>query len=213
MKPFWRGKGFSQVLYTLSLLFLALGLFTLGWAVWPAPSDAVQINIPAGALPGAPEGLAFDSLSEYELSISWPRWVRRGEVGLVHLRLTDLDHESTPTGKVRGLQVVLAEPSLFPLSLDPPGGVQANLGDDQELLLTWEVTGTERGSYPGKVYVSFGFYDDALVDLVEVPVAVVDLHIQVISLWGLEPGLVIWFGLLSLVLWGALFLLGRFAAG
>jgi hypothetical protein len=63
------------------------------------------------------------------------------------------------------------------------------------------------------MYVSFGFIDEAQAELVAVPVAVVDLHIQVIGLWGLDSGLVIWFGLVSLVLWGALFILGRVAAG
>ena len=203
----------SQLLYMLSLAFLGLGLFILGWAVWPTPTDAVQINIPAGQLPGAPEGSSFASLSDYALNISWPRWIRRNEVDLIHLRLTDLDQASFPGVETRRAQIVLVEPALYPLQITPPGSMQANLGDDQELTLTWEVTGTSQGDYPGKMFVSFGFYDEAREDLVSIPVAVVDLHIRVIELWGLESGMVIWVGMVGLVLWGALFLLGRVAAG
>ncbi len=211
MKRNQRGKvqRLSQFLYGLSLIFLALGLFILGWAVWPVQTDAVQFNIPAGVLPGAPEGNALASLSAYELNISWPRWMRQGEPGLIHLQLVDQDQEPLPEGVERAAQVVLVEPAIFPLQVEPPGGVQANLGDDQDLTLSWQVEGQERGSYPGKIFVSFGFYDQDLAELVTVPVAVVDLHIKVIGLWGLAPGLVIWFGLVSLVVWGALFLLGR----
>lgn len=197
----------SQFLYSLSLVFLGIGLYSLGWAVWPVPMDGVQFNIPAGALPGAPGESLFASLSDYSLEISWTSQVRRGEAGALHLRLTDLD--PLPPAEINASQVVLAEPALYPLRVDPPGEVQANLGDDQSLLLTWTVTGDQRGDYAGKLYVSFGFFDDAEDALIAVPVAVVDLHIQVIELWGIAPGMVIWFGFVSLVLWGVLFLLGR----
>jgi hypothetical protein len=210
-KPLVRSKHhrLSQFLYSLSLVFLGIGLFSLGWAVWAVPLDGIQFNIPAGALPGAPGEDRFDSLSDYSLEVSWPRWVRRGESGVLHLRLTDLD--PLPPAEMNASQVMLAEPALYPLRVDPPGEVQANLGDDQTMLLTWAVTGDQRGDYAGKLYVSFGFFDDAEDALITVPVAVVDLHIQVIELWGLQPGMVIWFGLVSLVLWGALFVLGRVA--
>ena len=217
--PYGKGHRFSQILYTLSLVFLVLGLFLLAWAVWPEPTDAIQINIPAGPLPGAPGEVDFTSLSDYALNISWPRWVRLGDVGQIHLRLTDLDDMPLPGGATRSVQMVLVEPILHPLPISPPGSVQANLGDDQELLLTWEVTGASRGEFAGKMFVSFGFFhddapteDEAQQRLVAIPVAVVDLHVQVIELWGLETALVIWFGLVSLVLWGALFILGRVAA-
>jgi hypothetical protein len=61
--------------------------------------------------------------------------------------------------------------------------------------------------------VSFGFFDETLGELVPVPVAVVDFSIQVVTLWGLARGLVLWLGVVGLVLWGALFILGRVAAG
>lgn len=202
----------SRFLYVLSLVFLSFGLFSLGWIAWPAPTDAVQLEIPAGTLPAAPAGADYVSLSDYALSISWPRWVRRGQTGEIHLRLTDLLQEPLSEGEARASQVVLIEPALYLLPVDPPGGVQANLGDDQDLQLTWQVRGDESGAYPGKLYVSFGFFDETLNDLVEVPVAVIDLNIRVIELWGLDSGLVIWLGLAGLLLWGALFVLGRVAA-
>lgn len=202
----------SGFLYALSLVFLAFGLFSLGWIAWPAPTDAVQLEIPAGTLPAAPAGADYISLSDYALSISWPRWVRRGHSGEIHLRLTDLLQNPLAVDEARASQVVLIEPALYLLPVDPPGGVQANLGDDQDLQITWQVRGEERGAYPGKLYVSFGFFDETLNDLVEVPVAVIDLDIRVIELWGLNSGLVIWLGLAGLLLWGALFVLGRVAA-
>jgi hypothetical protein len=204
-----KARWFSQFLYGLSLFFFVFGVINLGWAVWPAPTDGVQYEIPAGALPGAPEGEIFASQSRFALNVSWPRWLRRGESEMIHLRLTDLDQRSVPAGGDRAVQVILAEPALYPLPVTPSGGMQAALGDDQELLLSWEVEGTLRGSFTGKLYVSFGFYDQALADLVPVPVAVADINIRVVELWGLDAGLAIWFGIVSLVLWGALFLLGR----
>ncbi|MFU8826275.1 MAG: hypothetical protein ACNA70_02165 [Brevefilum sp.] len=209
MKKLIRSKHrrLSQFLYSLSLVFLGLGLFSLGWAVWPAPTDAVMFNIPDGLLPGAPAGEAFASLSAYTLEISWPAWVRKGERGVLSLRLTDQD--PLPAGLADESQVVLAEPVLYPLHVDPPGGVQASLGDDQTLELTWAVSGETAGDYAGKLYVSFGFFDDAEDALISVPVTVVDLQVRVIELWGLASGLVIWLGFVSLVLWGALFVSGR----
>lgn len=214
-----KGNRLSQFLYTLSLAFLVLGLFLLAWAVWPEPTDAVQINIPAGPLPGAPGEEDYTSLSDYALNISWPRWVRLGEVGKIHLHMTDLGNTPPPGGEARSVQMVLVEPTLHPLLISPPGMMQANLGDDQELLLTWEVTGTIQGEFAGKMFVSFGFFqensptgNETQQALVAIPVAVVDINVRVIELWGLETSLVIWFGLLSLVLWGGLFLLGRVAA-
>ena len=209
MKPGKRSKydRLSQFLYTLSLVFLGLGLFSLGWVVWPIPTDGVQLDIPAGPLPGAPEDLSYASLSDYSLGISWPRWMRRGETGTLSLRLTDLEPHIPP--QIDASQVVLVEPALYPLRVDPPGRVQVNLGDAQSLPLTWSVTGEERGAYAGKLYLSFGFFDDAQDTLISVPVAVVDLNIRVVDLWGLKPGLVTWFGLVSLAVWGALFVLGR----
>ena len=207
-----KGQGLSQFLYGLSLIFLFLGLFNLGWAVWPPPMHAAQFNIPTGVLPGGPEGMALASLSAYELNISWPRWMRQGEPGLIYMQLVDLDREPLSEGVERAAQVVLVEPALYPLQVEPPGGVQANLGDDQDLTLSWQVVSPEQGAFPGKLFVSFGFYDEDQAELVEVPVAVVDLNIQVIGLWGLPSGLMIWFGMVSLVLWGALFLFGRMAA-
>ena len=205
-----KSQRLSQFLYSLSLVFLGIGLFSLGWAVWPVPMDGIRFNIPAGALPGAPDEDRYESLSDYALEISWPRWVRRDEAGPLHLRLTDQDPSSP--AEMDTSQVLLAEPALFPLNVDPPGEVQANLGDDQTLLLSWAVSGDQRGAYEGKLYVSFGFFDDTEDALIAVPVAVVDLDIQVIELWGVQSGLVIWFGFVSLVLWGALFVLGRVAA-
>jgi hypothetical protein len=204
-----RSPRFSQILYTLSLAVLVFGLFNLAWAVWPSPTDAVQIAIPAGILPAAPEGKVFASLSEYALNVSWTRWLRQGESGTLHLVLTDLEHEPLPTGTERQAQVVLAEPAVYPLRVDPLGGVQATLGDDQQLLLAWEVAGEQQGSFPGKIYVSFGFYDEETDALVSVPVVVVDINIQVVTLWGRGAGFAIGLGIVSLVLWGVLFVLGR----
>ncbi len=213
MKTHFRhpGKALSQILYALSLVCLAVGLFSLGWAAWPAPTDTRQFRVPAGPLPAAPGDEDFASHSAYALEIAWPRWIRSGDTGAVHMRLTDLDHDPLPAGETREGQVVLAEPALYPLRLDPPGITQANLADEQDLLLTWELRAEQPGDFPGKVFVSFGFYDEALDDLIPVPVAVVDFEIRVIDLWGLDSGLAIWFGLIGLVLWGALFVLGRYA--
>jgi len=213
MKKLIRSKNrrLSQFLYAFSLVFLGLGLFSLGWTVWPVPTDAVEINIPAGLLPGAPADEQFDSLSAYALEISWPAWVRKGERGVLSLSLTDLD--PLPAGLADESQVVLVEPALYPLRVDPPGGVQANLGDDQALELTWTVSGETAGDYAGKLYVSFGFFDDAEAVLDIVPVAVVDLQVRVVELWGLASGLVIWLGFVSLAIWGALFVLGRVVGG
>jgi hypothetical protein len=204
-----RSLRFSQVLYTLSLAFLGFGLFNLAWAVWPPPTDAIQITIPAGSLPAAPEGMPFISLSEYALNISWPVWLRQEESGTLHLVLTNLDHTTRTVEQNQSTQVILAEPALYPMQIDPLGGIQAILGNDQELLLAWEVASEQQGSYPGKIFVSFGFYDEPIEDLVTVPVAVVDIHIQVVTLWGRGAGFAIGLGVVSLVLWGVLFVSGR----
>jgi hypothetical protein len=49
--------------------------------------------------------------------------------------------------------------------------------------------------------------------MVAVPVAVADAAVSVSSFLGLNAQLALWFGLVALVFWGALFVLGRVAAG
>ena len=207
-----RRKWHSQLLYVLSLILLGFGLFNLGWAVWPAPTDARTFIIPGGTLPGTPSGKTYASLVNYELQVSWPRWIRAGEGGQLVFALSEVE---TPAEEVltRETQVLLMEPSLIGLPIDPPGRMQVNLGPGQALQQRWIVEGVMAGTYPGKLVVSFGFYDEALGELVPVPVAVVDFSIRVVTLWGLARGLVLWLGVVGLVLWGALFILGRVAAG
>lgn len=206
--PHW----LSQGLFALSLLFLLFGLLSLGWVVWPAPVDAVEIIIPKGILPGAPQGKDFASLSTYRLQVSWPRWVRSGANGSMHAVLTDLDDPASPIPE-QDAQVVLVEPVIPGLSISPAGQAQAALADLQDLDLSWELRGQEPGEFPGKMTISFGFFDPEIGELQPVPVAVVDLHIRVIDLWGLAPGLAIWFGMVSLVLWGVLLIAGRMVQG
>ena len=199
----------SKFLYGLSLVFLAVGLYQLAWAVWPSPLDGVQLSIPKGALGGAPPGTTYASPSDYSLELSWPRWLRGGQKGKLQLVLreigeldSDVDTEST--------LVVLMEPVFPNLSVTPPGRIQANLGPGQSLDLDWDIQGEVEGAYPGKLYATFGFFDETADEMVLVPVAVVDMTVRVISLLGMERNLAIWFGLVALALWGALFVLGRF---
>lgn len=208
-----RGKWLGQVLYTISLGFLAFGLFNLGWAMWPAPTDAVQFEIPAGVLPATPAGETYASLSDYALSVSWPRWLRMGETGTIRVTLTDMDGEDVSSAVDRPAQVLLVEPAIAGIQVTPPGRIQANLADGQDLDLTWTVDTGLVGEHPGKVFVSFEFYDQTLAELVPVPVAVVDVAIRVTALWGMESALALWFGLVGLVLWGVMFVLGRVVQG
>ena len=205
-----RGGLISQVLYILSLLCLGVGLFILGWAVWPAPSEGVQIPISKGVLPGAPSGTNYASSTDYTLNVSWPRWLHVDDVGAIQLTLTATEQgqEDANEGEV---QIVVADPRINSLKLSPAGTIQANLAPGNDLAMTWEVEVEQSGEFSGKLLVSFGFYDETLDELVVVPVVVVDMLIIVIALWGLGSRLAIWFSLVGIVLWGALFLLGRIA--
>jgi hypothetical protein len=207
-----RGGWLSKALFALSLVFLSFGLVSLAWGVWPVPMDAVQFTIPAGVLPGAPAGTTYASLAEYVLNVSWPVWIRSGEMGTITVHLTEVEGAAGEAVE-RPAQVVLVEPVIPGVAIEPEGRSQANLAEGQALTLTWEVAGKVPGKYEGKLYISFGFYDDALGELVPVPVAVVDLAFQVRSLYGLEVRLVLWVGLAGVALWGALFIAGRVAAG
>ncbi len=91
--------------------------------------------------------------------------------------------------------------------------MQANLSEGQALEESWAINASAEGEFTGKVYVSFGFYDEEAEQLVPVPVAVMDIDLIVSSLWGLDAPLALWFGLVALVLWGALFILGRTVQG
>lgn len=202
----------SQLLYGLSLIFLLLALFLLAWSMWPTPTDAIQLTIPVGVLPGAPSGEDYASLADYNLSVSWPRWLRVGYRGVISLGMDQSEKDVDPT-KELSVQVVLAEPVIPNLQIEPFGTVQANLGSGQELSLQWQAEGMTTGLFPGKVFIWFGFYDETEGAQIAIPVAVIDVDIQVRSLWGLDSGMAVWFGMVGLILWGVLFLLGRKAAG
>lgn len=207
-----RREWLSRLLYALSLVVLGFALVNLGWAVWPAQTDGQTFTIPAGLLPGAPSGKTYTSLADYTLQVSWPRWMRAGEAGQIVVALSEA---AAPADEVvdRETQAVLIEPSLVGLPVAPPGRTQANLGPGQGLQQRWTVDGVAPGEFPGKLVVSFGFYDEVLGELTLVPVAVIDFSIRVATLWGLARGLVLWLGLVGLVLWGALFILGRLVKG
>jgi len=199
----------SQLLFALSLGFLGFGLFNLAWVVWPTPTDAVQLTIPEGVLPGATSGTTYASLADYALTVSWPVWLRQGESDRIHVRLIESENDDIPPEPNREAQVLLVEPSLIALPIDPPGRVQTNLAAGQGLDLAWEVTGSQVGEFPGQVLVSFGFFDSTLAELVQVPIAIVDMTVRVNALWGLGSNMVMWFGVVSLIFWGTLFLIGR----
>jgi len=92
------------------------------------------------------------------------------------------------------------------------GEIQVSMGDDQTLQLLWKVKGEQSGKYAGKLYISFGFFDEPGHALMAIPVAVVDVNLRVIELRALSSGLLIWVGLLSLVLAFGLFILGKAAS-
>lgn len=204
-----QGKWQSRVLYGLSLIFLILGLINLGWATWPRQQDAVQIDLPAGVLPGRPAGTNYASLAAYDLRITWPRWIRLGERGTIQVMMIPAEGEDPANQIENATQVVLIEPSMGMMPVAPAGRLQANLALGQTLDTSWTVVGEQVGDYAGKVYLSFGFYEEAADELVPVPVAVVDIAIRVTSLWGQQQPLALWLGFVGLALWGALFLLGR----
>ncbi len=205
-------SGWSRFLFALSICFLAFGLASLGWVMWPSGRDSVQMTIPSGVLPGASAGTDYAALMDYTLTITWPRMVRLGRTGEIELILVGdlLGEAGENKDRPAALQTILMEPVLPGMPLAPPGLVQVNMAEGQTLDQVWTLTPIEAGDYAGKLYLSFGFYDQQMKELVTVPVAVVDFSLQVAALWGLEANLVLWLGLVGLVLWGALFVLGRF---
>lgn len=205
---FSKNKRLGQVLYILSLMFLAFGLFGIGWVLWPNPREAVTINLPEGVLPGAPAGETYASLADYSLSVTWPRWLRAGEEENIRVFLAEQEPNAVEV-EDRPVQVVMIEPSVSSLMIQPSGQMQASMGTGQDLELSWEVSGGVPGAHQGEVIVTFGFYDQELSELVPVPVAVVDIELRIVQLFGLQSQMVLWFGLIGLVFWGALFLLGR----
>lgn len=206
-----QGNWLSKLLFTMSLVFLAFGLFNLGWFAWPNPTDAIQISIPAGILKGAPSGTTYASFVDYSLSLSWPSWLRVEQEGALRVSLVEVEDVDAHAMVSRPAQVVVIEPSLFGLEVDPPGRMQTSIASGQSLEMSWTVVGRSKGEYPGQILVSFGFYDPFSSELVAVPVAVVDSDVQVVSLWNNQPQLALWFGGVGLALWGALFVLGRLA--
>jgi hypothetical protein len=197
----------SKVLFSISLLFLMLALYLLAWVVLPAPKDFNRITIPEGPLAGSPLGTALTSPTDYELTLSWMRWLRVGQVGTLELTLREASNADSSLGR-QDVIAVIVEPAFSNLSIKPSGRIQANLAPGQSLGLSWDAEGQVEGDYAGKVYISFGFFDENANEQAEIPVAVVDLNIQVKALWGLATNLVLWLGLVGVAFWGILFIIG-----
>jgi hypothetical protein len=203
--------GLSKTLFGLRLVCLAFGLVSLAWAVWPISEDAAQFIIDAGLLPGAPDGTDYAAGTDYTLSLNWPTWLRKGDTSTLRVTLAEAGEGGAAAD--RPAQVVVVEPVISSLPIDPAGRVQASATVGHDLEMTWELTGGEEGDYEGKVAVSFAFYDEAEEALVTVPVVVVDVALRVDALWGLQANLILWLGFVGLVLWGALFVVGRVIEG
>jgi len=210
-RDFPQHKGWvSQTLFVMSLISLGMGLFLLGWAVWPVPTDGVQIPISKGTLPGAPSGSDYASLTDYQLNLSWPRWLRVSDEGEIALTLAGAETVQSDSNDDE-VQIVVGEPLMIGLTLSPPAATQGSLAPGNDMAMTWDVSSNTSGEYHGKVMVSFSFYDETRDQLELVPVAVTDTLIIITSLWGMGSGLAMWFGLVGLMLWGVCFLLGRVA--
>ncbi|HCU58028.1 MAG TPA: hypothetical protein DF984_07405 [Anaerolineaceae bacterium] len=205
-------SGLPKLLFGLSLVCLAFGLISLAWAVWPTSEDAAQFTIEAGVLPGAPAGTSYAAVTDYTLSLNWPTWLRKGDTGTLRVTLAEAGQAGGAAAD-QPAQVIVVEPVISSLPIDPPGRVQASAAAGHDLELAWELTGGGEGDYEGKVAVLFAFYDEEQAALVTVPVVVVDVATRVDALWGLEANLVLWLGFVGLVLWGALFVIGRVVEG
>jgi hypothetical protein len=171
--------------------------------------DAIQLSIPKGRLAGAPTGTTYASMADYRLSLSWPSWLRMAQEGALQVFLEEIEEVNASSQTEQPAQVILVEPLLTGIEVDPPGRMQTSLASSQSLEMSWTLIGQARGVYPGKVLVSLAFFDESSNELVAVPVAVVDIAVRVANLWGVEPKLALWFGGVGLALWGALFVLGR----
>ena len=117
-KKYKQRKALGEGLFILSLLFLLLGLMILAWGVWPGATDSKQLTLPVGTLPGAPEETDYGSQAEYTLTLDWPTWLRKGEAGVLQATLVETEGTALPA---RDAQIVLIEPVIPGLSLDPPG--------------------------------------------------------------------------------------------
>ncbi len=200
-------RNMNPVLSSISLVWLIFGLFLLAWRLWPPPIDANDVIIPKGDLPAAPDGEHFATISDYQITVSWPRWIRRGEKDIIKLSLIDLDHQSSAGDHAQIVQIVSIEPIAHPLNINPQGSLQVHMGDEQNLYLEWEISGDKIGSYPGKIYFYFNFYDESNQNFIKVPAAVIDFEIKVTDLWGLTSGAALWIGFIALLFWGIFLLL------
>lgn len=193
----------------VSLVCLFVSLFLLTWSLWSSPSDSAEIFIPEGFLPVTHDDARFKSQSDYSVAVSWSRWIRRGESGAIKLYLKDLSHNNISGDQSQTVQILSVEPVLHYFSIDPPGALQVTIGDEQDLALEWSVKAERQGSFLGKVYLSFVFFDDINTSLVTLPVAVLDFNIDVIDLWGMPSSFTKWLGFSFLFLWGIFLLLAK----
>lgn len=191
----------------IGLVFMLLSAILLVWRLLPSARLEQKLTIPAGLLPASPEGLELTTHQDISLCLRWPKQIKAGDTAEVWLQVNPGEVlESFPADE--DYQIVLsAELAMIGLSQSPQGEIQTAFDESRITTLVWQLQGDIEGEYQGTLWVNLDFMDKN-GELIEVPIAALDIQSEIKSLWGLNTISATWMGMLGLLLWGGMMIWG-----
>jgi len=191
----------------IGLIFLLFSAILLVWRLLPSERLEQRLTIPAGLLPASPEGLELTTHQDISLWLRWPKQIKAGDTAEVWLQINPGEVlESFPANE--DYQIVLsAELAMIGLGQSPQGEIQTAFDESRPTTLTWQLQGDIEGEYQGALWVNLDFVDKN-GEMIEVPIAALDIQAEIKSLWGLNTISATWLGMLGLLLWGVTMIWG-----
>lgn len=192
-----------KITLVVGLISLILSAILLTWRLVPGGRDMQTLTIPAGRLPAGPPNLDLRIDQDIQIGLHWPKQLKAGEAGQVKLRILpgELTHESAYVDPYQ--KTLSGELVMIGIQSDPQGLIRTAYQDIRNVELAWQISTSQAGDYPGKVWVMLEFMDGQGTNT-EIPLAVFAFQTEVTRLWGMDAHTATWMGLLGLLVWGGM---------
>ncbi len=197
----------TRIPLIVGFIFLIISARFLAWRLIPASEISHAITIPAGELSGSPESAPQSINHELELRVTYPSKIRAGEEATLRLDLIPETNIISRDEPFNNNPAIAAELSMINMSLSPQSTVSTAYSVDQPKSFTWELTAPDSGSRQGSLWVTMQFTPNE-GSKVEVPLAVWEINLGIIRLWGMNSTQVTWLAMLALLIWGGMMVLG-----
>jgi len=200
-------KILGKIPLMLGLGCLLVAAVMLSWRLIPAKGMEKSLSIPAGRLPGSPDGQSLSIQQNLEIKATYPAQIRAGEKDALRLKvIPGVQPGSAPAAENQPLTLA-AELTMLNTLQTPQGAISSGYDPQRSREFSWELSAQEAGMWQGSLWVSLRPLQGDGTEI-EVPLVAWDIEIEVVRLWGMNSATVTWLAMLLLLAWGGMMVLG-----